>query len=125
MEWMTMSKIDVKDFICRPFCRFFKEGEKEEMECMGARVIEDLMKRGILMPDLIPAGRKDPSLWKKRDPLLLKNVCGRCEFRIGGCDYMSDSPPPDAEPCGGNILLSLLLLNNIIRAGDLENLYDC
>lgn len=119
-----MSKIDIQDFICRPFCRFFKEGEKEEMECMGAVMIEDLIKNGKLRIDAIPSGEKDTSLWKKRNPFLVKEVCSRCEFRIDGCDYMSDNPPPDAEPCGGNILLSLLLINEIIRAEDLKKLND-
>ncbi len=119
-----MSKIDVQDFLCRPFCRFFKEGEKEEMECGGARVIEELIRSGKLRTGLVPSGGKDFSLWKKRNPLLAKMVCDRCEFRIDGCDYMSLNPPPDAEPCGGNILLSLLLKNRIIRAEDFEDLND-
>jgi hypothetical protein len=119
-----MSKIDVKDFICRPLCRFFKEGEKEEMECRGASVVEELIRRGKLRVDLISSGGKDISLWKERNPLIVKNVCSRCEFRIDGCDYMSADPPPDAEPCGGNILLLILLTKKIIRAEDLENLYD-
>lgn len=121
---VVVSKIDVKDFICRPFCRFFKEGEKEEMECGGAVAVEELIRRNRLDTNSMRTGKKEAALWRERDPLLSEHVCGRCEFRIDGCDYMSDNPPPDAEPCGGNILLLLLLRNKTISARDLEDLND-
>ena len=119
-----MGKTNFKDYICRPFCKFFREGEKEEMACQGARVIEQMVRRKRLDPVLLPQHRKTPSLWKNRDPILVAHVCQNCPFREEDCDYQSASPPPDAEPCGGYILLRLLKEKGLISAGDLEGLHN-
>ena len=91
---------------------------------MGAVVIEGLIKRKKLYIDGIPTDGKEKDLWEVRIPVLANHVCSRCEFRIGGCDYMSDNPPSDAEPCGGNILLALLLKRNILSVQDIIDTDD-
>ncbi len=86
-------KKDFIDYICRPFCRYFREGEKEEMACGGALAVHALIKSCILdINDILSAG-KDPSLWN--DNSLRAAVCGRCGFRAEDCDFASDNPPPD------------------------------
>ena len=40
-----MRKKHFKEYICRPFCKFFREGEKEEIACLGALVVEEMVKR--------------------------------------------------------------------------------
>ncbi len=115
-----MGKREFKDYICRPFCKFFREGEKEEMACRGARVVELLVQRGGLKPGNLPRHGKDPSLWDKRDTALEKNVCQNCPFYTGGCDFQSPNQPPGSEPCGGYILLSLLKEKGNISVADLE-----
>ena len=115
-----MTKIDFVDYICRPFCTFFREGEKEEMACRGARMIELLVGEGKLDPAGIPPLRKSPSVWRRHDVFLGLRVCGACEFRAEDCDYRSESPPEDAEPCGGAILIALLLDSGMIEPAALE-----
>ncbi|MFC1669602.1 hypothetical protein ACFL20_04365 [Spirochaetota bacterium] len=115
-----MSKIDFKDSICRPFCKFFREGEKEEMACQGALDLEILSKKGIIEFDSLPRQGKEPGLWLNRDARLLDIVCKRCDFMKEDCDYHSKSRWKESEPCGGYILLKLLLKFDIIDKGDLE-----
>lgn len=118
-----MSKTDFIDYICRPYCIFFREGEKEEMACLGARVAETLAENACFDPEEAAAWDKDESAWcdPDRDALLFENVCRPCEFRTEDCEYRSDDPPADAEPCGGLILLSLLMARSIIDKTSLEN----
>ena len=113
-----------KACICRPFCKFFREEEKEEMACQGAQVIEQMVRRKRLDPASLPRNGKTPSLWKNRDPLLAAHVCQHCPFRAEDCDYQSSGPPADAEPCGGYILLCLLKKKGLISARDLKELPD-
>jgi hypothetical protein len=119
-----MPKKDFKDYICRPFCKFFREGEKEEMACQGAQVIEQMVRHKRLDPALLPRNGKNPSLWKKYDPILVAHVCQHCPFQKEDCDFQSAYPPPDTEPCGGYILLSLLKEKGFISARDFEGLSD-
>ena len=111
-----MRKIDFADFICRPFCMFFREGEKEEMACLGARVAECLAQRGEFNPEAVVVLNPGEASWRNelRDAVLFENVCRACEFRADDCDYRSDDPPDDAVPCGGLILLAFLLSRGII-----------
>ena len=78
-----MSKLDCKDYICRPYCKFFREGEKEEMECHGAEVIEEFIGKGKFSSEKLPDEIKSIELWEKRDKILKTYVCSNCEFIIG------------------------------------------
>jgi len=119
-----MCKKNFKEYICRPFCKFFREGEKEEMACQGAQVIEEMVRRKRLDPPLLPQNGKRPSLWKNHDPVLVAHVCQNCPFQKEDCDYQSACSPPGTEPCGGYILLSLLKEKGFINTRDLEGLPD-
>ena len=116
----SVNKHQFKDYICRPFCMFFREGQKEAMACQGAQVIYRWVSRGRLNPEVLTRYRKHPRLWEKRDAALAANICKYCPFRVEDCDFTSVSPPPDCEPCGGYILISLLKENGMITSEDLE-----
>ncbi len=115
-----MDKRDFKDYICRPFCEFFREGEKETLACQGARIVGQLVKRGRLDPDSLPGHKKRPRLWKEYNGTLYTHLCQQCSFRSEDCDFRSRNGPPDSEPCGGYILLSLLKVEGIITSLDIE-----
>ena len=114
-----MTKIDFKSYICRPYCIFFREGEKEEMACYGAQVVEALVERGMVSPGQIRF-EKDPMLWQRHRSLIEPHVCFQCPFRAEDCDFQSDAPEDDLEPCGGYIVLTLLVENQLIDEDALE-----
>ncbi len=114
-----MTKIDFKSYICRPYCIFFREGEKEEMACYGAQVVEALVDRGMVNPEQIGFA-KDPALWHRHRPLIEPYVCFQCPFRAEDCDFQSDAPEDDLEPCGGYIVLTLLVENQLIDEKSLK-----
>ena len=86
LQDFLMKKTDFKHYICLPFCVFFREGEKEEMACQGALVIEELIRKGVLKSNELPGTGKDPELWEKHDESL-EIVCGMCPFKPEDCDF--------------------------------------
>ena len=120
-----MAKRDFQEHICRPFCSFFRAGEKEELACRGALVVERLVVGGMIDPAVLPGSEwKRSDLWQVNDPLLGKMVCGRCPFRDGECDYRAAERPADAEPCGGYILLRVLRKTGAVSADALREACD-
>jgi hypothetical protein len=109
-----MAKRDVKDFVCKPFCSFYREGEKEELMCNGARLLEILLKKGIFSPEATAGVKPGSCLAAVGNTALEEAVCRKCPFRADGCDFQSQAPPADAEPCGGYILLDLLAEKGIV-----------
>lgn len=84
------------------------------MACGGALAVINLIKRGILNINDIPSGEKDPALWNDDD--IKTTVCAGCDFKTDDCDFESDNPPTNCEPCGGFILLSILRRKGLIDA---------
>jgi len=118
-----MAKKDFKDYVCRPYCIFFKEGQKEELACRGAEVVEKLVLIGQIDMNGLPHFDKNCLLWQKYAEILAGYICATCPFRAEDCDFMSEEPAgPDAgiEPCGGLILLTLLMENDLIDMPGLE-----
>lgn len=111
-----MSKRDISGLICRPFCSFYREGEKEELICNGARLAEILLNKGILSPESIAGVEPGPWPASAVNAALDRSVCRQCPFRPDGCDFRSSAPPDDAEPCGGYILLSRMVEKGIISS---------
>jgi len=117
-----MAKKDFKDYICRPYCMFFKEGQKEEMACKGAQIAELLFHNKRVNLGKIPNFASDPQIWKKQQAKLEKYVCHKCSFQAEDCDFQSSAPADDMEPCGGFILLACLLESNLIDESALEKM---
>jgi hypothetical protein len=111
------SKETFADYICRPYCIFYKEGVKDDMSCGGAIVVLQLIDAGRWTPgrDSIP-----PVHTRNDNPDLESLVCRRCPFVLDGCDFRSPSPPSDAAPCGGFILLSRLIDAGTITLEDIR-----
>jgi hypothetical protein len=120
-----MSKTDFKDYVCRPYCMFFKEGRKEEMACRGAELIEKMVLQQLIDPKTLPRFEKNSRLWQNYKKILGKYICTACPFRNEDCDFMSEAPQIAAvesiEPCGGFILLALLFENDFIDMNSLES----
>ena len=119
-----MSKKDFKEYICRPFCMIFREGQKEEMACQAALAIEALVGKGRLDPLNMPRSGKHAALWQSRDTAIEQSVCSRCPFRAEDCDYHSENPPENCEPCGGYIVLALLHRSGGIDETDISRCFE-
>jgi hypothetical protein len=117
-----MAKKDFKDYICRPYCMFFKEGEKEEMACKGAQIAELLFYHKRVNLGKIPNFASDSQIWKKQQAKLEKYVCCKCSFQAEDCDFQSSAPADNMEPCGGFILLACLMESNLIDESALETM---
>jgi hypothetical protein len=115
-----MAKSDIKDFVCKPFCSFYREGAKEELICNGARLLEILIKRGILSPETIEEVASGLRFARGEYPALDYSVCRQCPFFANDCDFCSENPPLNAKPCGGYILLALLATKGVISMESLK-----
>lgn len=90
------------------------------MACLGAKVLEYLVGLGRLNSEDLPRHGKDPHLWAERDGHLRRYLCTYCDFYAEDCDFQSQYPPPGSEPCGGYVLLSLLMEKGMIDIIDLK-----
>lgn len=113
-------KATFQSTICRPFCRYFRPDHKEELACRAAQLVDDLLQRGLLRaPELPGNNRKIPSLWLDDAPALGRVVCRPCPFAVDGCDFRENPRSAAVEPCGGYILLRLLLADGRVAIVDL------
>jgi hypothetical protein len=119
-----MAKKDIEEYICRPYCTFYREGVKEELICRGAQVVENLLRHGVIrITALSVEGYGFPAA-SADEAFLEDTVCSLCAFRRDDCDFQSQESPPDAEPCGGYILVNLLLRKGDISLADLTESGD-
>ena len=108
-------------YLCRPFCSFFRAGEKEEMACQGARVLAALVQSGRLAPEQFPgSAAKERRRWLEEDKALERILCLPCPFADDGCDFHSTLRSAATEPCGGYLLLQLLKESGTINDADLN-----
>ena len=115
-----MAKHDFMEYVCRPFCSFFREGVKEELACQGGVLVESMVLSGRLRPETLPAREQAGCCSLFDDPLLEAAVCRICPFRVDGCDFRAVEPPPNSVPCGGYILLAILLESGTISRSEME-----
>jgi len=100
--------------VCGPYCRFYKPG-KEEMACAGLLFFQkrwsEEQLRGL-------CAKLSPMAWNgSEDESLSATLCRLCEFRIDGCGFREGEA--DSPPCGGYILLELLLRQGLLQPDDL------
>jgi hypothetical protein len=119
-----MAKCDVADFVCRPYCSFYREGVKEELICNGARLLEILENKGALRGKPMDGVGEGSSLSQEEYKYLEEIVCRPCPFYADDCDFRSTPPPPGAEPCGGFILLALLAGKGLLNMEKLKEIID-
>jgi hypothetical protein len=115
-----MSKKDFKEFICRPFCIFFRENSKEDLVCHGALVVMEQLRSGRLSLSTLSGLDRNLDVRGKHDAELDVTVCRQCSFKEEDCDFHSEEVRSDADPCGGYRVLSLLKTVGFDIAADLE-----
>ena len=116
-----MNREDFKDDICRPFCIFYKEGRKEETACQAARVAAVLVRQRRISLKQFSSSVQDRHLWLKHKHTITLSVCRQCPFMKADCDFQSEAPSDDLEPCGGYAVLAGLLENQVVDTVDMDN----
>lgn len=99
---------------------FYKDGQKEEMLCQGAVIVERLLQVKELDTSKVSRLPKTSRLWNQYKENYGSSICHQCLFQAEDCDFQSDEISEDIEPCGGFILLVLLIENNLITESDLK-----
>jgi hypothetical protein len=112
----------VERLVCAEHCRHFKPWEGEERRC-GAHqwLVQRTLNVEGTLADLEKLRGAKPSMPLRFDALLLRTVCTGCEYYPNQCKYRRPTGPTDTVPCGGVVVLSLLLDRELISA---EELYD-
>jgi len=115
-----MNKNIFKDYICKPHCVFFKDGEKEEMACHGAVIAQRLVMNQKISAQYFDEEFLEKDAFFGDDEDLLHLVCANCSFEAQDCDFRSSSRPKGSVPCGGFIFLFFLKSQNLLTVKDLE-----
>jgi hypothetical protein len=118
-----MPKSDFQNYICRPFCDFFKSGVKDELTCRGALIVEKLVRRQRLIPETFRGLDEEKPLIPRQETDLEAAVCTDCPFQAEDCDFKSANPPADCRPCGGLVLLHRLKNQGLISIPELVDLF--
>ena len=74
---------------------FYKDGQKEEMACQGALVVESLVNQRLISKEHVYLSIKDYQLCLKHKDTLTRYVCRQCPFMKEDCDFQSTSPSDD------------------------------
>lgn len=108
--------------VCAEHCRFFKPWREEERHCGGHRWLlgKAGSDEGILDAMERLRGCR-PILPLRADSLLLRTVCARCEFYPDGCRFRSGGSSRQAVPCGGVVVIDLLLERGHLGAPELHD----
>lgn len=120
---MRSSPEMVRRFVCAEHCRFFKPWAEEETTC-GAyewlllRASEDPRIPDILSKVLVAKS----STPLRGEALLLRTVCTRCDYFPYRCNYRNPTRPANPVPCGGLVVLDLLLQRDMVSPRELYDL---
>jgi len=108
--------------VCAEHCRFFKPWREEDRRCGGHRWLLEKAKaaEGILDPLERLRGCR-PVLPLRADALLLRTVCSRCAFYPEDCRYRSAASAREGIPCGGIVVMDLLLERGHLSAAELHD----
>jgi len=98
---------DLIALVCRPHCRFYRPGAKEELSCRGYDFIAERARAGRIEAWREQFAGSTPPVAFDHVARIEAALCPACVFRPEDCDFMSDVP--GAVPCGGYVLLARLL----------------
>lgn len=112
---MKMSETNLRKKLCQTLCKYYKPAKKEELSCMGFRVI----KRLILKGNSIPFDRFEGALDLLMQETLFQEMCTFCPFYENDCDFVQRKRLSAA--CGGFILLGRLLEAKVIAIDNIKD----
>ena len=104
--------------ICKIYCAFYKPIKKEINHCYGYDLVKRLIDANLLDMQAIPIF--NIKNFKNKNNSLLKNlICKKCPFFVDGCDFR-DTKINGKQPCGGYIIIDLLLESGRISSSILS-----
>jgi hypothetical protein len=108
-------KSELAAILCLNFCAYYKPGKNEALACQGFAVVQRLIEGG----RKLSLKKRGSSATKPATAQALReNVCRACSFRASDCDFILTEGK--AAPCGGFVLLSLLLAEGEITLEDIK-----
>lgn len=125
LPWGAMTTIlstaeKVTRLVCAEHCRFYKPWTEHRAPC-GAH--EWLVARATAVADALdPLERLrgvKPTIPLQSDALLERTICTRCDHYPDACHHRSPAGPTHAVPCGGLVVLDLLLDRDALSPEDL------
>ena len=123
---------DLRLLVCAGFCTHYKPEVVEEWHCGGlglvARLRDQTLGQGPSVVAAFDTALRDAAASVERvdfaaDALLERAVCATCAFLPDeGCDHRNTDLTADVrlEPCGGYLLLTLLLRVGSLDAAQVE-----
>jgi hypothetical protein len=117
-----MAGKDFVEIVCRKYCSYFKPSKKEDIACRGFIFIENMAKAG---KDVVTVKTERPAQTgrHREEPegkSLVENLCPPCSFQEEDCDFAAEKE--GAPPCGGFILLEILLKKGLADIDDIKNM---
>ena len=102
--------------LCKTYCQYYKPSKEEGLACRGFVVVKRLIEMGKQISFEGPNRRSGPLT----EADLRKDLCPSCQFYKSDCDFILQEGA--AMPCGGFILLGLLIENGMICIDDVRDI---
>ncbi len=102
--------------LCKNFCRYYKPGKNDALECQGFVVVHRLLGKGRKLSQEKPRKTAVPDARIVEG--LKGRVCAACSFREADCDFVLSGGT--ALPCGGYALLFHLLGSGDLTLEEIE-----
>lgn len=116
-----MDKNKAIDIICKNFCKFYKPEKDEALACRGFDLVLNLVGEGKINDARISEITNFTLSDYPFDELLKEHLCKKCDFVIDGCAFRDESYHGEKKvPCGGYILLTMLLSKKVLTAKDIK-----
>jgi hypothetical protein len=98
--------MDLRKEICAAHCRYYKPGKDREETCRGFAVLQSHPRLWKRLPLILPQYHAEG--WRSTmHDALAELICASCPFQENDCDFVQHVK--NAVPCGGFIVLGLLL----------------
>jgi hypothetical protein len=105
---MKINKADLRNKLCLTFCKYYRPSKKEDLSCIGFRIIERLILKG----RDIPFGAGAVALNRLTREALVREMCAFCPFYADDCDFVKKKE--NSTACGGFILVGQLIEAKVI-----------
>lgn len=118
-----MTKEELQELLCAPYCSFYKPGKDEELACKGSLIFKDLLEEG----KKVPVMTDRIVLNIKTEDDLFQVICRTCPFFEQDCDFAEwkrkksmNAVREALNPCGGFLCLGHCIDHGTIDIEDVN-----